>query len=112
MIVNEGFNAERYMSARAEGIDLKRLPTVADAFLSLTSGRADAFVVAANNVKPFFKHYSAADFSLFTIPDTNEQTAFAVSKKYPELLEKVQKVLDDLRHEGFIEQLQKKWEIS
>jgi arginine/lysine/histidine transporter system substrate-binding protein len=64
VIVNEGFSAERYMSA-LEGIDLKRLPTVADAFLSLQSGRADAFVVAANSIKPFFKQYSAA------VPTTN-----------------------------------------
>lgn len=111
VIVNEGFSAERYMST-LEGIDLKRLPTVADAFLSLQSGRAYAFVVAENSIKPFFKQYPQTDFSLFIIPNTNEKTAFAVSKKYPELLEKVQKILDDLHQEGFIENLKKKWDIS
>lgn len=111
VIVNEGFSAERFMS-NLEGIDLKRLPTVADAFLSLQSGRADAFVVAANSIKPFFKQYPQADFSLFTIPNTNEKTALAISKKYPELLEKIDKILDELHREGFIEQLKKKWDIS
>ena len=111
VLVNEGFSAERFMSA-LPGIDLKRLPTVADAFLSLQSGRADAFVVAANNIKPFFKQYPQKDFSLYTIPNTNEKTAFAISKKYPELKEQLDKALQELQQEGFIDALKKKWDIS
>lgn len=111
VIVNEGFSAERFMSQFPD-IDLKRLPTVADAFLSLASKRADAFVVATNSVKPFFSQYPAHEFSLFAIPDTNEKTAFAVSKKYPELRDQIQKVLDQLKQEGLLETLKKKWNIS
>lgn len=111
VIVNDGFSAERYMS-EISGIDLKRLPTVADAFLSLNSGRADAFVTAANTLKPFFKQASPAHYSTFIIPNTNDQTAFAISKKYPQLLEEVQKALDALEHDGFIETLKTKWDIA
>lgn len=111
VIVNEGFSAEKYMAA-IPGVHLQRLPTVADAFLSLTSGRADAFVVAENNIKPFFKQYSSDNFSLYVIPHTNEQSAFAVSKKYPELFENIQHVLDQLLQEGFIETLKRKWDIA
>lgn len=108
VLVNEGFTAERFMSTVPD-IDLKRLPTVSDAFLSLMSNRADAFVVAANNVKPFFKQYNKDDFSVYIIPDTNEKTAFAVSKLYPALFQEVQTVIDQLTQEGFIEQLKTKW---
>lgn len=111
IIVNEGFSAERFMSQFSD-VDLKRLPTVADAFLSLTSKRANAFVVAANSVKPFFDQYGAHQFSLFTIPNTNEKTAFAVSKKYPVLRDQIQAVLNQLQQEGFIETLKKKWNIT
>ncbi len=111
VIVNEGFTAERFMADK-EGVDLKRLPTVADAFLSLRSGRADAFVVAENNVKPFFKQYAQQEFSLYTIPNTNEKTAFGVSKKYPALKEQIEQALMQLQQEGFIDALKKKWDIS
>ncbi len=111
VLVNEGFSAERYMSTVPD-IDLKRLPTVSDAFLSLMSKRADAFVVAANNIKPFFKQYNKDDFSLFTIPETNEQTVFAISKLHPVLAEQIETVLTQLQQEGFVDQLKKKWDIS
>lgn len=111
VIVNEGFTAERFMS-KVKGIDLQRLPTIADAFLSLRSGRAYAFVVAENNVKPFFKQYSSDKFSIYTIPNTNEKTAFGISKKYPGLKEQLEKALVELQREGFIEALKKKWDIS
>lgn len=108
VLVNEGFTAERFMADKP-GIDLQRLPTVADAFLSLRSGRAFAFVVAENNVKPFFKQYSSEEFSTYIIPNTNEKTAFGVSKKYPELRDAINTVLQRLKQEGYIESLQKKW---
>lgn len=111
VIVNEGFSAERFMSQYSD-VDLKRLPTVADAFLSLTSKRADAFVVASNAVKPFFEQHPVEEFSLFTIPNTNDKSAFAVSKKYPELLDQIQTILNQLKQEGVIETLKKKWNVS
>jgi arginine/lysine/histidine transporter system substrate-binding protein len=111
VLVNEGFTAERFMADKPE-IDLQRLPTVADAFLSLRSARAFAFVVAENNIKPFFKQYSQSEFSIYTIPNTNEKTAFGVSKKYPELRDSINKILNDLKQEGVIESLQKKWGLS
>lgn len=110
VIVNEGFTAERFMADK-EGIDLKRLPTVADAFLSLRSGRAYAFVVAENNVKPFFKQYSPDEFSIYIIPGTNETTAFGISKKYPQLKEQIDAALLELKNQGIIEELKKKWDL-
>ena len=45
---------QNYIFQQQPDIQLKRLPSVADAFLALTTGRGDAFVTAYNNRKTFF----------------------------------------------------------
>lgn len=111
VIVNDGFSAEAYLSSIPE-ILLKRLPTVADAFLALTTGRADAFVTAFNTVKPFFDQYGSEHFNTIPIAGTSEPAAFAISKQHPELVTKINTVLQKMHEDGSLEALKRKWHIQ
>ena len=112
VIVNDGFSAEAYLSSQYPNIALKRLPTVADAFLALNSGRADAFVTAVTTVKPFFDQYGSENFITTAIPGTSEPAAFAISKKYPELVERINATLQEMQEDGSLETLKRKWHLS
>src|SRR3990167_7997265 len=79
VIVNGGYTSDLYLS-KFEGINLKRLPTVADAFLALNSGQGTAFVTAENTVKHFFKKYGKENFNIY-VKNSTEDTALAVSKQ-------------------------------
>lgn len=110
VIVNDGFTADAYLSQFPE-IVLNRLPTMADAFLALTSGRADAFVTAKNTIKPFFDQYGSEKFVTSPIEGTNEPAAFAISKQYPELVEHINKVLEEMEEDGSLEAFKRKWNL-
>ena len=112
VIVNDGFSAEAYLSSQFPEITLRRLPTVADAFLALNSGRADAFVTAATTVKPFFDQYGSEHFITTPIPGTSEPAAFAISKKYSDLVERVNTALQEMQEDGSLETLKRKWHLS
>lgn len=111
VIVNDGFTADLYLSKLPE-IALKRLPTVADAFLALTSGRGDVFVTAYNTVKPFFDQYGSENFMTTPIKDTNEPAALAISKQHPELVQQINKVLEEMQEDGSLEAFKRKWHIA
>jgi polar amino acid transport system substrate-binding protein len=108
VVVNQGYTADLYMSA-IEGVNLRRLKSPADAFLALTSSRADAFVTAQNTVKPFFKEYGHDKFVVATIPGTQENSAMAVAPQYQELREQIDGVLDAMKNDGTLEALRTKW---
>lgn len=108
VIVNDGFTAASYLSSFPE-ITLKRLPTVADAFLALTSQRGDAFVTAYNTIKPFFDQYGSEKFMATPIEGTHEPAAFAISKKHPELVEQINIILKDMEEDGSLEAFKRKW---
>ncbi len=110
VIVNQGYTADSYMSGR-QGPLLKRLPSVADALLALTSGRAYAFVTASNTIKPFFEHYSKAAFNTFTIDGTQESTALAISRRYPELAQHIDQIITQLVSDGTLASLKEKWHV-
>lgn len=111
LVVNAGYTADMYMS-KIEGPVLTRLPSAAEGFLAVKSGRADAFVTAKNTVKPFLDKQPANTFNIYVIPDTNESDALAISKKYPELLPKVQHALDAMEKDSTIKTLMKKWKLA
>lgn len=111
VIVNDGFTADLYLSAQSD-IQLKRLPSVADAFLALTTGRGDAFVTAYNTVKPFFDQYGSENFITTPIEGTHESAALAISKKHPELAEQINKILAEMHDDGSLEALKRKWHLS
>lgn len=109
--VNEGFTADYYMS-KIQGPELVRFATAIESFMTLESGRVDALVAAQNTIKPFVEHYGANAFAISPIPGTTDEYALAVSKKYPELLEPIQKALDDMAADGTLESLKNKWGLK
>ena len=112
VVVNEGYTADSYMSAEP-GILLIRLssPSVSDGILALNSGRADVFVTALNPMKPYFEKYDSNTFNVTPIPGTEESSAFAISKHYPELRDAIQITLDRMEDDGTLAALKTKWNL-
>ena len=108
--VNDGFTADLYLSNEKE-IDLRRLATVTDAFLALNSGQVDAYVSAENALTDFFEKEGKEKFNISVIESTDENCALAISKHYPELLEKIQSILNNLEIDGTLDKLKKKWKL-
>lgn len=111
VVVNEGYTSDAYMSTQP-GVIIKRLPSPAEAMLDLQTGKSFAYVSTLNAVKPYLEKIGADEFNIFTIQDTQENTAMGISKKYPELLGQIQPILDQMEADGTIETLKKKWNIS
>jgi len=111
VVVNEGFTADTYISA-IQGPSIVRLASIADAFLTLASDRADAFISASTSVQPFFEQYGKESFHIVTLPDTEDAVALAVSKKYPELYEQIQAALQDMKEDGTLDNLKQKWKLQ
>lgn len=113
IVVNEGYVADSYMSDQP-GVNVLRLssPAVSDGILALESGRADAFVTALHPMKPYFKKYDRSNFSIKPITGTEESSAFAVSKHYPELRDYIQVTLDRMQEDGTLDSLKRKWNLS
>jgi len=109
--VNEGFTADYYM-AKIHGPILVRFASPIESFMALDSNRVDALVSAQNNVKPFIQQYGKEKFAIAPIEGTTDQYALAISKKHPELLEPIQKALDDMQADGTIDNLKKKWKLD
>lgn len=110
VIVNEGFTADNYISKlEGESLHVLRLPTVADAFLTLKSGRADVYILAQSAVQPFFAQHGKEEWTITNIPDTSDTYALPVSKKHPELYAELQKHLAILIADGTVAALKKKW---
>lgn len=111
VVVNEGYFADSFMSEQP--VELVRLSSalVSDGMLALESGRADAFVTAAFSIKPYFEKYDSNNFNITAIPGTEETSAFAVSKHYPELRDYIQSTLDRMQEDGTLDTLKRKWNL-
>ena len=113
VVVNEGYVADSYISEHP-AIHLIRLSSaaVSDGMLALESGRADAFVTALHPMKPYFAKYDMNNFLVTPIPDTEESSAFAISKHYPELRDYIQNKLDQMQSDGTLDTLKRNWDLS
>jgi polar amino acid transport system substrate-binding protein len=111
--VNEGYTADSFMSEQP-GIELLRLSSalVSDGMLALQSDRADAFVAASLSMKPYFEKYNINDFNVTPIPNTEESSAFAISKHYPDLRRDIQAMLNDMQQDGTLAAIKTKWDLS
>jgi ABC-type amino acid transport substrate-binding protein len=111
--VNDGYIADSYMSAQPH-IEILRLSSalVSDGMLALESGRADAFVAASHSMKPYFEKHDINNYNVTPIPNTEETSAFAVSKHYPDLRYSIQNALDAMAEDGTLATLKKKWNLS
>ncbi|HEX4068558.1 MAG TPA: transporter substrate-binding domain-containing protein [Candidatus Babeliales bacterium] len=112
VVVNEGYVADSYMSEQP-GVYLIRLSSAAisDSMLALESGRADAVVAALHSINPYFTKHDQSTFSITPIPGTEESSAFAISKHYPELRDYIQITLDRMKEDGTLDTLKRKWNL-
>ena len=112
VVVNEGYLADSFMSEQP-GVHILRLSSaaVSDGMLALESGRADAFVTALHSIQPYFEKHNQSNFSVTPIPGTEESSAFAVSKHYPELRDYIQITLDRMQEDGTLDTLKRKWNL-
>ncbi len=113
VVVNEGYTADTYISKQPE-ISIIRLssPAISDGMLALESGRADAYITALTPIKPYFNKYDINNFVVTPIPGTEESSAFAVSKHYPELRDSIQITVDRMQEDGTLATLKRKWNLS
>lgn len=111
VVVNEGYVADTFLSDRP-GVTLIRLPTIADGFLALKLKRADAFVTAKSTFTSFSATQPALELSSTVIEGTDQTCALVISKKYPELQEKIQAALDQMQADGTIDTIKTKWGLS
>lgn len=111
VVVVEGFTADSKMSSYPE-IHLLRLPTQADAFLALKSGRADAFVTADSTVSSFLKQQGSSKYHIASLEDSKENCALVLPLKKQKLLAEIQGALDDMEKDGTLTELRNKWKLS
>jgi len=113
VVVNEGYIADSFMSEQP-GIDLLRISSnlVSDGMLTLQSGRADAFVTATYSIKPYFEKYDSNNFYITPIANTEETSAFAISKHYPDLRRDIQVMLNEMEKDGTLAAIKTKWNLS
>jgi arginine/lysine/histidine transporter system substrate-binding protein len=111
VVVIEGFTADLFISSK-EGIDIIRLPTQADGFMAIKSGRADAFVTAKSTVDAFFELQDANQFHTTLIDGTGETCALVVPKSKPKMLVDIQQALDTMERDGTMAKLKAKWKLQ
>lgn len=113
VVVNEGYLSDSFMSEQPR-IGLLRLSSalVSDGILALQSGRADAFVTALHSIRPYFEKYGVDNFNVTAIPNTQETSAFAISKHYPDLRRDIQVTLNDMENDGTLAAIKTKWNLS
>lgn len=109
VVVVEGFTADLFMSGHS-GIQLIRLPTQADAFLAVKSGRAAAFVTAATTVAAY-ENQTDTPFYTTPIEGTGETCALVVPKSKPQTLTAIQAALDAMEKDGTLAKLKEKWKL-
>lgn len=111
ILVNDGYTAESFM-AQQSGITLRRIESPAEAFFALQNDTSvDAFVSAQSAVQPFFDKYGVDKFNILQLP-VADNYALAISKRYPELFEQIEKALEALHNDGTILTLKKKWHLD
>ncbi len=111
VIVIEGYTADFYLS-KQKNINLERVETVAQAILSLERRKSDVFILSQSALQPFLKTKFQENFKTDTLPAITESYALAISKKHPDLLQKIELVLVELKEDGTLEDLKQKWELS
>lgn len=111
--VNEGYSTDIFISQFSD-INVLRLSaaSVAEGILALQSGRADAFLVAENAIKPLADEKLNAQYDVVSIPDSVESISFAISKHHAQLLPLIDREIDAMKKDGTIAALEKKWDLS
>lgn len=110
VIVNEGYTADLFVS-KIQNLDIIRLNSPVDGFLALKSSHADAFVTAKSTLKSFLKKQNSENFYYTEIENSADNYALVISKKKPELLKKIDQILDEMTKDGTIDSIKTKWQL-
>lgn len=110
VVVIEGFFADFFISSQP-GIDPVRLPTQADGFMAIKSGRADAFVTAKSTVDAFLETQKASQFHTTIIEGSAESCALVVAKNNHKMLAEIQGALDSMEADGTMAEIKAKWKL-
>ena len=111
VVVIEGFTADLLMSSK-KGINLIRLPTQADGFMAIKSGRAAAFLTAQSTVDAFFAIHEASQFHTTVIEETGETCSLVVPKNKSKMLMDISQALDEMESDGTLSKLKEKWKLK
>lgn len=109
VIVNDGYTAESFM-AQQTGVSLKRVTSIAEAFLALNAGRGDAFVSARSATQSFFNCAGVERYNVLAL-EQHETYAVAVSKIYPDLYRAMSVAYGQLVDDGTLSALKEKWHL-
>ncbi len=107
VVVNEGYISDIYMS-QINGPILQKLATPSQGFDALKKGKSDAFIISKNSSKSYLKE-GQQEFSVTIIDETSNNYALGVSKQYPNLYRIIQQTLQQLKKDGTLEKIKKKW---
>jgi len=109
--VNQGYVADLQLSQQPE-INLLRLPSMSDALLALKHGKIDAFVTGGGTIKPLQDALGSETITVTPIPELQEYTALGISKKLPQLKEKIDTVIQEMQNDGTLARLKEKWHLA
>lgn len=107
IVVNEGYTADYYVTDILNLTPI-RLGNPTDAMLALQSGRADVFITAEDTLKPLLKDDT---YSYEPIDGTQENCAIMLPKT-SNLKQEINAALDEMKQDGTIEKLKKKWGLT
>jgi polar amino acid transport system substrate-binding protein len=102
--VNEGYTTESILEG-VDGVTLLRLGTPTEALMALKAGHVDAFLIADSAAQPLLK--ANKEYAVYKIMHNQEHVAFAL--KNPELLEKLNAVLESMEMDGTLLKITIKW---
>ncbi|MFT4003760.1 MAG: ABC transporter substrate-binding protein [Rhizobium sp.] len=105
---------EAQSAACAAPIAILQFPAVAEAYVSLRSGRADAYVYGYE-ISSYMKTSGAPQFEgLELLPDIMNMSikAIAVRKDFPELRDLVRDMIQDMIVDGSYQELADKWGLG
>ncbi|MCL4380236.1 ABC transporter substrate-binding protein [Candidatus Dependentiae bacterium] len=107
VVVNDGYTADAYISA-IPGINIRRLPTIAEAILALNNDIVTAFVTAYIPMK-LVMDKSPTQYRITPIPDTREELCIAVSYDEPALYTQLEQAMQELQASGALTELAHTW---
>jgi polar amino acid transport system substrate-binding protein len=110
IITNTGYAADLYISNYNLTHELIKLKSPSEALLALQSNAGDAFVTAKNSIQKFLA--SQHNYYIFELPIAGDCLAFAVAPNNQELCNQINKILVDIKADGSLQALLKKWKIS
>lgn len=113
IVINEGYSYEKILNQKKKifNYSIKTLGSIPEALIDLENKKSDFFVTSKFSLGKIYENKE--DFNFYNLSKINflksEGYSILVSKKNPELLEKINLMLNSLNASGEIEDLKIKW---